>query len=200
MTVRAPSRGLQTAERVAAVVFVTILTAVAAQVSVPLPFTPVPFTFQPMVVLVGAAALGARLGAASQVLYLLLGVAGLPVFAASPSLAQGAGRLLGPTGGYLMSYPLAAYVAGTLAERGFDRRYLTAVVAMVCGLGVIFAGGVFWLAAFVQARGLRAALAEGFYPFIVADFVKLLLAAGVMPSLWWLTRTRDTTDYQRKDR
>ena len=84
MTVRAPSPSLQTAERIGAVVFVTILTAVAAQVSVPLPFTPVPFTFQPMVVLVGAAALGARLGAASQLLYLALGIAGLPVFATSP--------------------------------------------------------------------------------------------------------------------
>ncbi len=190
MTVRAPSRGLQAAEQAGAVVFVTILTAVAAQVSVPLPFTPVPFTFQPMVVLVGAAALGARLGAASQLLYLALGVAGLPVFAMSPVLAQGAARLLGPTGGYLMSYPLAAFVAGALAERGFDRRYLTAVLAMTCGLAVVFAGGIFWLAAFVQARGLSAALAAGFYPFIVADFVKLLLAAGVMPSLWWLARTR----------
>jgi biotin transport system substrate-specific component len=170
------------------VVFVTILTAVAAQVSVPLPFTPVPFTFQPMVVLIGAAALGARLGAASQLLYLALGIAGLPVFAMSPALAPGAARLLGPTGGYLMSYPLAALVAGALAERGFDRRYLTAVVAMACGLAVIFAGGVFWLAAFVQARlGLRS---PSFYPFIAADFVKLLLAAAVMPSLWWLTRTR----------
>jgi hypothetical protein len=89
-----------------------------------------------------------------------------------------------------MSYPLAALVAGALAERGFDRRYLTAVVAMACGLAVVFAGGVFWLAAFVQARGLGAALAEGFYPFIAADFVKLLLAAAVMPSLWWLARTR----------
>ena len=190
MTVRAPSRGLQAAEQAGAVVFVTILTAVAAQVSVPLPFTPVPFTFQPMVVLVGAAALGARLGAASQLLYLALGVAGLPVFAVSPALAQGAARLLGPTGGYLMSYPLAAFVAGTLAERGFDRRYLTAVLAMTCGLAVVFAGGVFWLAAFVQARGLSAALAAGFYPFIVADFVKLMLAAAVMPSLWWLARPR----------
>jgi biotin transport system substrate-specific component len=190
MTMRAPTRSLQTAERAGAVLFVTILTAVAAQISVPLPFTPVPFTFQPMVVLIGAAALGARLGAASQVLYLALGFAGLPVFAASPVLAQGAARLLGPTGGYLMSYPLAAFVAGALAERGFDRRYLTAVLAMACGLAVIFAGGVFWLAAFVQARGLAAALAAGFYPFIVADFVKLLLAAGVMPSLWWLARTR----------
>ena len=191
MTTRAPSRGLQTAERAGAVLFVTILTAVAAQISVPLPFTPVPFTLQPMVVLIGAAALGARLGAASQVLYLALGLAGLPVFAASPVLAQGAARLLGPTGGYLMSYPLAAFVAGALAERGFDRRYLTAVLAMACGLVVIFAGGVFWLATVVQARGLSAALAAGFYPFIVADFVKLLLAAGVMPSLWWLALTRE---------
>jgi biotin transport system substrate-specific component len=190
MITRAPSRGLQTAERAGAVLFVTILTAVAAQISVPLPFTPVPFTFQPMVVLVGAAALGARLGAASQVLYLALGLAGLPVFAASPVLAQGAARLFGPTGGYLMAYPLAAFVAGALAERGFDRRYLTAVLAMTCGLAVVFAGGVFWLT-FGQARGLSAALAAGFYPFILADVIKLLLAAGVMPSLWWLTRTRD---------
>ena len=190
MTVRASSKGLRTAEQIGAVVFVTILTAVAAQVSVPLPFTPVPFTFQPMIVLVGAAALGARLGAASQALYLAMGIAGLPVFAASPELAQGAGRLLGPTGGYLMSYPLAAYVAGALAECGFDRRYSTAVIAMACGLAVIFAGGVFWLAAFVQARGLGAALAAGFYPFILVDVVKLLIAAGVMPSLWWLARTR----------
>ncbi len=191
MTMRAPSRSLQTAEQAGAVLFVTILTAIAAQISVPLPFTPVPFTFQPMVVLIGAAALGARLGAASQVLYLALGLAGLPVFAASPALVQGAARLLGPTGGYLMSYPLAAFVAGALAERGFDRRYLTAVLAMACGLTIIFAGGVFWLAAFVQARGLAAALAAGFYPFIAADFVKLLLAAGVMPSLWWLARIRE---------
>jgi len=82
MTLGTSSRALRRAEQAGAVAFVTILTAIAAQVSVPLPFTPVPFTFQPMVVLIGAAALGARLGAASQVLYLALGLAGLPVFAA----------------------------------------------------------------------------------------------------------------------
>ena len=81
----------------AAVLFVTALTALAAQISVPLPFTAVPFTLQPMVVLLGGAALGARLGLASQVLYLLIGLAGLPVFAASPVLPQGAARLIGPT-------------------------------------------------------------------------------------------------------
>src|SRR6476646_12245479 len=115
--------------RIAAVLFVTALTAAAAQVSIPLPFTPVPFTLQPMVVLLGGAALGSRLGMSSQVLYLLAGIAGLPVFAASPVLPQGIGRLLGPTGGYLLSYPIAAFLAGALAERGFDRRFATSVIA-----------------------------------------------------------------------
>jgi len=123
-----------TAIRGAAVLFVAALTAAASQVSVPLPFTPVPFTLQPMIVLLGGAALGSRLGLSSQVLYLAAGIAGLPVFAASPVLPQGVARLLGPTGGYLMAYPLAAFAAGWLAERGFDRRYLGSVAAMAAGL------------------------------------------------------------------
>ena len=190
ITTRADSR-YRIAEQAGAVVFVTILTAIASQISVPLPFTPVPFTFQPMVVLVGAAALGARLGMSSQILYLALGLAGLPVFAASPVLPQGAARLLGPTGGYLMAYPFAAFAAGWLAERGFDRRYLTAVAAMVAGLAIVFAGGVSWLALAVQpARGFSGALATGFVPFIVPDLLKLLVAAAAMPGLWWITGTR----------
>jgi biotin transport system substrate-specific component len=192
VTTRADSLRLRIAERVGAVAFVTVLTAIAAQVSLPLPFTPVPFTFQPMVVLVGAAALGARLGMMSQILYLALGIAGLPMFAASPSLPQGAARLLGPTGGYLMAYPFAAFAAGWLAERGFDRRYLTAVAAMACGLAVVFAGGLSWLALYVQpVAGFGGAIRIGFTPFIVADLVKLLVAAGVMPSLWWIRTRRD---------
>jgi len=183
MTTRADSR-YRAAERAGAVLFVTVLTAIAAQVSVPLPFTPVPFTFQPMVVLVGAAALGSRLGMSSQILYLALGIAGLPLFAASPILPQGAARLLGPTGGYLMAYPLAAFVAGSLAERGFDRRYGTAVLAMVCGLAIVFAGGVLWLTLVSSSHALKSALAVGFYPFIIADVLKLLVAAAVMPNLW----------------
>lgn len=181
---------LATPLRIAAVAFVTVLTAAGAQISVPLPFTPVPFTFQPMVVLIGGAVLGPGLGALSQVLYLAAGAAGLPVFAFSPELPQGIARLLGPTGGYLMSYPLAAFVAGWLAHRGFDRRYLTSLLAMVAGLAFVFAGGVSWLALFApgaEGRSLQAALAAGFYPFVVADFLKLCLAAAVTPSLWrWL--------------
>ena len=122
--------GTSFATRAVAVLFFAALTAAAAQVSVPLPFTQVPFTFQPTVVLLSGLMLGPRLGAASQILYLAAGIAGLPVFAASPVLPLGAWRLLGPTGGYLMSYPLAAFVAGALARRGFDRRYLTSIVAM----------------------------------------------------------------------
>jgi biotin transport system substrate-specific component len=184
---RADSRALKLAERAGAVMFVTVLTAIAAQVSIPLPFTPVPFTFQPMVVLVGSAALGSRLGMASQLSYLALGIMGLPVFAASPTLPQGIARLLGPTGGYLLAYPIAAFIVGWLAERGFDRRYFTAVFAMTCGLAVVFAGGVSWIALVaLPARGVEGALALGFYPFIVEDLVKLLVAAAVMPSLWWL--------------
>jgi biotin transport system substrate-specific component len=178
---------VRAAEQAGAVLLVAALTAAAAQISIPLPFTPVPFTFQPMVVLVGAAALGSRRGMTSQLLYLALGLAGLPVFAASPVLPQGIARLIGPTGGYLMSYPLAAFVTGYLAERGFDRRYLTFVLAMSAGLAVVFAGGVTWLAMTLPIHGTAPALAAGFYPFILADLAKLLVAAGVMPALWRLT-------------
>ena len=173
---------------VASTLFITVLTAAAAQVSVPLPFTDVPFTFQPMVVLLGGLALGSRLGLASQVLYLAAGVIGLPVFAASVTLPPGLLRLLGPTGGYLMSYPIAAFVVGYLAERGLDRRYVTAFLAMLAGLTVIYASGVMWLGLFVgrPAVGLATAIALGVYPFVVADLMKLLAAASILPGLWRL--------------
>jgi biotin transport system substrate-specific component len=175
---------LHAAFRALAVLFVTVLTIVAAQVSIPLPFTPVPFTLQPMVVLLGGAALGSRLGLSSQVLYLALGLAGLPVFAASPVLPQGFARLLGPTGGYLMSYPAAAFVAGYLAERGFDRRYLTSVVAMAAGLAVIFACGLAWMAVGAPHVGLSTAVRTGLVPFIPADILKIFAAATVLPMAW----------------
>jgi biotin transport system substrate-specific component len=176
--------------RGASVLFITVLTAAAAQISVPLPFTEVPFTFQPMVVLIGGLALGGRLACASQLLYLAAGIAGLPVFAASATLPPGALRLLGPTGGYLMAYPFAALLAGSLAERGFDRRYVTSVAAMLAGLVVIYACGATWLGFFARSAtpppGMLAALAAGVVPFIAADLVKLFAAAGVLPGIWRL--------------
>jgi biotin transport system substrate-specific component len=178
------------AVRAASVLFMTALTAAAAQISIPIPYTDVPFTFQPMAVLIGGLALGPRLAALSQVLYLAAGVAGLPVFAFSPALPPGGSRLLGPTGGYLMAYPLAAFVTGLLAARGFDRRYVTSLAAVLAGLTVVFAGGLAWLSVLV---GPRAALAAGLYPFAVADVLKAVAAAGVMPCVWRLFGYRPST-------
>jgi biotin transport system substrate-specific component len=182
--------------RATSVLFITLLTIAAAQVSVPLPFTAVPFTFQPMVVLLGGLALGSRLGATSQVLYLAMGIAGLPVFAASATLPPGALRLLGPTGGYLMSYPIAAFLVGYLAERGLDRRYVTSVLAMLAGLIVVYASGAIWLGMFARttaaaaAMGLRAAIVSGVIPFVLADVTKLMVAAAVVPGLWRIVGRR----------
>jgi biotin transport system substrate-specific component len=182
--------------RVASVLFITVLTAAAAQISFPLPFTQVPFTFQPLVVLVGGLVLGSRLGCASQILYLSAGIVGLPVFAASATLPPGLFRLLGPTGGYLMAYPFAAYVVGYLAERGYARRYVTSVAAMLVGLALIYTSGTLWLAYFARVAsgsatiGLSAALSAGVYPFIAADIAKLIAAAGITPGLWRLIGTR----------
>jgi biotin transport system substrate-specific component len=195
---RSDSSHIAAAVRIASVLFVTALTAAAAQVSVPLPFTQVPFTFQPMVVLLGGLVLGARLAFASQVLYLAAGAAGLPVFAASATLPPGALRLLGPTGGYLMAYPIAASLVGHLAERGFARRYLTSVLAMLAGLIAVYAGGVAWLGLFARSAaqrdpiGMQAAFAAGVAPFVVADLLKLLAAAAVLPALWRLLGRIDT--------
>jgi biotin transport system substrate-specific component len=190
LTARTDSTAIPRGIQIASVLFITALTAAAAQISVPLPFTSVPLTLQPMVVLVGSLALGSRLGAVSQILYLAAGIAGLPVFAASATLPPGALRLLGPTGGYLMAYPLAAFVTGYLAERGFDRRYLTSVLAMLAGLTIIFTSGVLWLGLFARTLsdsapvGMQAALATGLYPFLLPDMIKLAIAAGFVPALW----------------
>jgi biotin transport system substrate-specific component len=176
--------------RAAWVLFAAALTAAAAQVSVPLPFTQVPFTFQPMVVLLSGLALGPRLGMAAQVLYLLAGASGLPVFAASATLPPGALRLLGPTGGYLMAYPFAALLVGYLAQRGLARRYVTSVLAMAAGLLVVYTCGALWLGLFARiggqslAIGVQAAVMTSVVPFVAADIAKLLVAAGVVPTLF----------------
>jgi biotin transport system substrate-specific component len=192
LAARGESAASVRAVRIASVLFMTALTAAAAQVSIPVPFTQVPFTLQPMVVLLSGLTLGARLGLASQALYLAAGVAGLPVFAASVTLPPGALRLLGPTGGFLMSYPLAAFVTGYLAERGFARRYVTSVVAMAAGLVVVHASGTLWLGLFARslsdsaALGLRTAFLTSSYPFLVPDLIKLAAAGGIVPALWHL--------------
>ena len=188
---RGASSAAQMGLRAGAVVFMTALTAAAAQVSFSIPFTAVPITFQPMVVLMAGLAIGPRLALASQVLYLACGIAGLPVFAFSPTLPMGVARMFGPTGGYLMSYPFAAFATGYLAERGFGRRYVTSLLAMIAGLLVIYACGAVWLGLFMRdAVGISAALSAGVYPFVGADALKIVCAAAVMPALWRLFGSR----------
>src|SRR5688572_30378076 len=192
LTARRDADGSALPIRLATMLFFTALTAAAAQVSFPVPFTQVPFTFQPTVVLLGGLILGSRLACASQILYLLAGLTGLPVFAASVTLPPGALRLLGPTGGYLMAYPIAAFATGYLAERGFDRRYATSVLAMLAGLVIIYASGTLWLGLFARtlsgtaAVGLNAAFFAGVYPFLIPDLIKLAAAAGIVPGVWRL--------------
>jgi biotin transport system substrate-specific component len=134
------------------------------------------------VVLVGAV-LGARLGALSQVSYVVLGALGVAVFAPSPTLAPGLARLVGPTGGYLLAYPLAAAVVGWLSERGWDRRYVTSLAAMLAGLAIIYLGGVSWLAVGIL-HSWSAALAGGLVPFAALDVAKAVVAAAMLPAIW----------------
>ncbi|MFN3762417.1 MAG: biotin transporter BioY [Anaerolineae bacterium] len=158
----------------------SVLIGLMAQVAIPLPFTPVPVTGQTFGVLLVGALLGSRRGALSLVLYLLEGIAGLPVFAGGSS---GPARLLGPTGGYLLGFVAGAWVTGWLCERGWDRRMPAAALAMLIGNLVIYLFGLPWLATFV---GPEKALMMGLWPFIPGDLLKLALAALALPTAWRL--------------
>lgn len=171
--------------RVASVALAVAVTAASAQFTMPVPFTAVPFTFTPMAVLLTAAALGSRLGALSQVLYVVLGAAGVAVFSPSGTLPPAILRLVGPTGGYLMAYPVAAFVTGWLTERGWDRRYLTSAAAMLLGLGVIYLGGVSWLTV-AYTHSVSTAITMGLAQFVVFDVLKIAASALVLPQAWRL--------------
>jgi biotin transport system substrate-specific component len=173
--------------RVASVAFGVALTAASAQFTAPVPFTAVPFALTPMAVLLTGAALGARLGALTQALYLLAGLAGLEVFVPSATLPGGAARLLGPTGGFLLAYPLAAFVAGRLAESGWDRRYVTSAAAMVAGLAVIYLGGAAWYTLTVS-HSLSVTFATSILPFAPFDLAKVAIGAAMLPSAWKMIR------------
>ena len=150
--------------KVAAALAGALFVAAAAQVAIPIPGSPIPFTLQPMAVLIVGGLLGARYGALSLAMYLALGAMGLPVFA--PVGLPGLARLMGPTGGFLISYPFAAALTGRLAKRPF--------VAALLGMCVIFIGGASQLAI------LGGNVAILLTPFLAADLVKVLLAGLVI--------------------
>lgn len=152
------------------------LVALSAQIEIPL--WPVPITGQTLAVLLVGALLGSRRGALSLLAYLAQGAAGLPVFAGA---SGGLAKLVGPTGGYLLGFVLAAWLVGWLSERGWDRSRRGTFLAMLLGNLVIYTLGLPWLA---QFTGWEKVLALGFYPFLLGDLLKMGLAALLLPQAW----------------
>ena len=170
------------------VVGFALLTAAAAQVTIPLGFTPVPITGQTFAVLLAGGTLGAVRGASSQFLYIALGAIGLPFYADG----QGGWSIAtGSTAGYLVGFVVAAGLVGWLAERGQDRRVATAIPAFLAGSAVIYAFGAVWLAhsldiPLTAPAGEPSAIAYGVAPFLVGDLLKAVLAGLLLPGGWAL--------------
>jgi biotin transport system substrate-specific component len=161
----------------------SLLVAAFAQIRIPLPFTPVPITGQTLAVLLIGATLGSRRGLASMALYFILGSLGLPVFAGG---AHGLAYISGATAGYLLGFLPAAYAVGRMAERGLERNFLTAMLPFLVGQMIIYTFGILWLSIYVG--DFSNALTMGFYPFILGDVIKILLAGVMMPSAWKLIK------------
>jgi biotin transport system substrate-specific component len=158
------------------------LTGLCAQVSIPLPYTPVPITLQTFAVLLSGAALGPWRGGAAMLLYLVAGVAGVPWFANQSSGYSGDVVF---TFGYIVGFVVAATVVGALASRGADRTVSGTIAIMVLGNLIIYAFGVPWLMA-TTGMPLFIALESGLWPFVIGDALKIALAAGLLPAAWRL--------------
>lgn len=167
----------------------TAFIAVSAQVSVPLPFSPVPLTGQTLAVLLTGAALGSTLGLASTALYLAAALAGLPVLAPTETGAHltGAAVLSMPTLGYVVGFMAASAVVGTLAARGYTRTPPRTIAAMMLGNVVIYGLGLLWLQHALSTSWSNA-VAWGMTPFLIGDAIKIALAAGLLPAAWSLVR------------
>jgi len=168
--------------RAALIAGFALVTALLAQVQIPLWFTPVPITGQTLAVLLAGASLGSIGGASSQALYVALGAAGLPFFAGGEG---GWTAATGATGGYLLGFVVAAGVVGVLAERRQDRTVASAIPAFLAGTVVIYVFGVTWLA-HVLGVGASRAMELGLVPFVVGDLVKAILAGVALPTAWKL--------------
>lgn len=175
-TLVAPHSRVALTSRVIAILLGTVLLALSAKVQVP--FWPVPMTMQTLVVLLLGTAYGARLAVATVLLYLAEGLAGLPVFA---GVGAGPAYMAGPTAGYLVGFIAAAWLAGALAERGWDRSLLGVTAAMALGHGVVFVPGIAWLATFL---GIDKAIAVGLLPFLGGTVLKTLLGTALMQAAW----------------
>jgi biotin transport system substrate-specific component len=173
---------LDLVRQVGLVIGFSLLTAAAAQVVIPI--GPIPITGQTFAVLLTGALLGSRLGALAIIAYLVEGASGLPFFAGGHF---GLAHLVGPTGGYLISFPAAAYITGAFAEHGWDRRFLSAAAAMAIGSAVILFCGWAWFS-FAFHTPPMLALTQTVTNLVPGDIIKILAAAAVLPSGWKLVR------------
>lgn len=171
----------------ALVIGFALLTALAAQITIPLSWTPVPLTGTTFAVLLAGATLGWRAGGASQLLYVALGLVGLPFYQGGES---GWTYATGATGGYLVGFVVAAALVGLLAERHQDRSLLTSIPAMLAGTAVIYLLGVTWLGHVLDA-GATTALEKGLLPFVIGDSLKLVAAGSLLPLAWRLLPSGD---------
>jgi biotin transport system substrate-specific component len=180
LAVHSRSRSLDLLLRASVAVAASLFVAVCAHIAVPLPFTPVPFTLQPFAVILVGMLLGPGAGFAAMALYLAEGAAGLPVF--TPLGLPGIARLIGPTGGYLFAYPVAAAIAGALPHLLRARRFVAYAVSGTAAMAVIYTAGALW---FSHALGISvsAALAGTVVPFAASDVVKICAAAGIASAL-----------------
>ena len=169
------SRALDWALQALMVIGASFFVAFCARVTVPLPGTPVPLTMQNLGVLLVGLALGSRRGFLALLLYLMEGASGLPVF--NPLGPGGFAQIAGPTGGYLIAYPLVAGLAGFIFERG-RHTFLRAALAAVAGELLLFACGISWL--YVLTHSLKQAISFGLYWFVFAEVIKVMLAAGAV--------------------
>ena len=158
--------------------------ALCAQISFDLPFTPVPITLQTFGVLLIGAAYGTWRGGLTAAVYLLMGIVGLPVYA---DRTHGLDVVLGATGGYLIGFVVAAVVVGWLAQRQWDRRFSSAVAAMLTGTIVLYIPGLLWLQR-DQGLDFPTTLEYGLYPFVPGDLLKIYLAGATLPVAWRIVR------------
>ena len=171
----------------------SLFIALLAQVSIPLPFTPVPITGQTLGVALVGAALGRKLGFLTLITYLVEGISGLPVFAAG---GFGIARIMGPSGGYLLAYPFAAALIGYLVERyGTDRKFFPTLLSMLAGDLITFTVGATWLGVWLSVGnkfpGVMGVLIMGVIPFLPGSLIKASIAAAILPTTWKLIGHKD---------
>jgi len=164
----------------------TVFLAAMAQISFPIPGSPVPFTGQTLGVLLLGTAYGASLGFSTVAFYLLMGIAGAPIFASG---SHGFEKIAGATGGYLVGMLVSSLILGALAGRKWDQRIKTVIPTMIIGNVIIFTFGLIWLHQY-SGQSWSWAIEKGLTPFILAEFIKIAIASTALPGVWRLVAKR----------